>query len=31
MDGRSKDYILSIPGGDLGEFLLALHVYENYF
>lgn len=29
LDGRSSTPSLSTPGGDIGEFLLALHVYEN--
>jgi hypothetical protein len=31
IDGRVKSKGLSTPGGDAGEFILALHVYENYF
>lgn len=29
LDGRIKDPILGTPGGDAGEFILALHVYET--
>jgi hypothetical protein len=29
MDGRNSRPVLSTPGGDFGEFLLALHVYEG--
>ena len=29
MDGRVNGAILGTPGGDAGEFVLALFVYEN--
>jgi hypothetical protein len=29
LDGRNKKNGLFTPGGDFGEFLLALHVYEG--
>lgn len=29
MDGRIQKEGLSTPGGDAGEFILALHVYEG--
>ena len=31
VDGRVDNEALSTPGGDAGEFLLALHTYQNYF
>lgn len=31
VDGRVSYDSLSTPGGDAGEFLLALHTYQNYF
>lgn len=31
VDGRVTHGALSTPGGDAGEFLLALHTYQNYF
>lgn len=31
VDGRVTKQSLSTPGGDAGEFLLALHTYQNYF
>jgi len=30
LDGRVDKSVLGVPGGDSGEFILALHVYENY-
>ena len=29
MDGRESNAILATPGGDFGEFLLALYIYEG--
>lgn len=29
VDGRVEGGVLGAPGGDLGEYILALHVYEN--
>lgn len=29
LDGRNSDKALYTPGGDFGEFLLALHVFEG--
>jgi hypothetical protein len=29
MDGRSPDALLGTPGGDAGEFILALFIYEG--
>jgi len=29
LDGRTENAVLATPGGDAGEFILALHVYEN--
>ena len=29
IDGRSTEKMLSTPGGDLGEFLLAVSVFED--
>ena len=29
LDGRNKDAVLASPGGDAGEFILALIVYED--
>ena len=29
MDGRESNEILATPGGDFGEFLLALYIYEG--
>ena len=31
VDGRVASEQLSTPGGDAGEFLLAMHTYTNYF
>lgn len=31
IDGRNKVPSLTTPGGDMGEFILALHVFQNYF
>lgn len=31
MDGWNKIESLTTPGGDLGEFVLALHVFQNYY
>ena len=31
VDGRRKDNLLSTPGADAGEFILALHIYSSYF
>merc|ERR1712032_429975 len=31
VDGRIAKETLSTPGGDAGEFILALHAYQNYF
>lgn len=31
IDGRNKTPSLTTPGGDMGEFILALHVFQNYF
>ena len=30
IDGRATDAILGTPGGDIGEFILALQVYEDH-
>ena len=30
-DGRTKGDYLATPGGDTGEFLLALHVYSTKY
>jgi len=29
LDGRIRSGVLGTPGGDAGEFILALHVYED--
>ncbi len=29
LDGRNNGGILGTPGGDAGEFILGLHVYED--
>ena len=29
MDGRENSAILGTPGGDAGEFILALYIYEG--
>jgi hypothetical protein len=29
MDGRIKEHGLFTPGGDVGEFILALQVYQD--
>lgn len=29
IDGRISDGVLATPGGDAGEFILALHIYED--
>lgn len=29
IDGRINDGVLGTPGGDAGEFILALHIYED--
>lgn len=29
MDGRQSNAVLATPGGDAGEFILALFVYEG--
>lgn len=30
IDGRATDAVLGTPGGDIGEFILALQVYEDH-
>jgi hypothetical protein len=29
MDGRESGDVMATPGGDAGEFILALYVYEG--
>jgi len=31
VDGRVPFQSINTPGGDAGEFILALHTYQNYF